>query len=132
VLLRVMMGGARRPELVDLHDGELQSRARHDLAEAIGQDPEPRFVRILRHRRGIPQYTVGHLARLERAASRLALWPGLHLAGNAYRGIAVNDCVREAGPLATRVLRELGARLGTGGRVPSPPPASIGYEGPSP
>jgi oxygen-dependent protoporphyrinogen oxidase len=42
----------------------------------------------------MPQYTVGHSARVEEIESRAANIPGLHLAGNAYRGIGIPDCVR--------------------------------------
>jgi oxygen-dependent protoporphyrinogen oxidase len=59
---------------------------------------------VFRHPVGIPQYTVGHLARLARIDAALATLPGLFVAGNSYRGVAINSCVTEAGPLADRVL----------------------------
>ena len=65
---------------------------------------EPEFVRVFRHPLGIPQYVVGHLARLERIEARLRGHPGLFVAGNGYRGVAINACVSEAGPLAHRIL----------------------------
>ena len=66
----------------------------------MGLEAEPDFVRIFRHPRGIPQYVVGHLDRLARIEERLARHPGLFVAGNGYRGVAINACVAEAGPLA--------------------------------
>jgi oxygen-dependent protoporphyrinogen oxidase len=72
----------------------------------MGLHASPEFVRIIRHRRGIPQYTVGHLDRLERIDARLRAHPGLYLAGNSYRGVSVNSCVAEAGPLADRILAD--------------------------
>jgi oxygen-dependent protoporphyrinogen oxidase len=74
----------------------------------MGLSAEPAFVRIFRHPLGIPQYVVGHLERLARLEDRLARLPGLHLAGNGYRGVAINSCVAEAGPLAERVLSAKG------------------------
>jgi protoporphyrinogen oxidase len=44
------------------------------------------------------------LARLERVEARLQRHPGLFVAGNGYRGVAIGACVAEAGPLAQRIL----------------------------
>jgi oxygen-dependent protoporphyrinogen oxidase len=61
-------------------------------------------VRVFRHPLGIPQYVVGHLDRLGRIEGRLARHRGLFVAGNGYRGVAINSCVTEAAPLADRVV----------------------------
>jgi protoporphyrinogen/coproporphyrinogen III oxidase len=109
VLLRVMLGGAHDPGAVELEDAALLDVVRRDLSTTMGLDLEPELVRIVRHRVGIPQYTVGHRKRLEAIDARLAHYPGLHVAGNGYRGVAINACAAEAGPLAERVLADLGA-----------------------
>jgi oxygen-dependent protoporphyrinogen oxidase len=70
----------------------------------MGLSTEPAFVRIFRHPLNIPQYVIGHLERLARIEDRLARLPGLHLAGNGYRGVAINACVAGAGPLAERIV----------------------------
>jgi len=70
----------------------------------MGVGVRPDFVRIIRHTTGIPQYTVGHLDRLARAEARLATLPGVALAGNAYRGVAINACIAEAPAIAEQVL----------------------------
>lgn len=103
-LIRVMIGGACDPHVVDLEDAELLRIVRADLTETMGLQAAPEFVRVVRHRRGIPQYTVGHLARLQRIDERLALHPGLYLAGNSYRGVSINSCVAESGPIADRIV----------------------------
>jgi protoporphyrinogen/coproporphyrinogen III oxidase len=103
-LVRVMIGGALDPEAVRLDDAELLAVVRRDLVATMGLSADPDFVRVFRHPLGIPQYVVGHLERLARIEDRLAHLPGLHLAGNGYRGVAINACVAEAGPLAERVL----------------------------
>jgi oxygen-dependent protoporphyrinogen oxidase len=99
-----MIGGALDPEAVRLDDAELLAVVRRDLQSTMGLSADPDFVRIFRHPLGIPQYVVGHLDRLDRISERLARLPGLHLAGNGYRGVAINSCVAEAGPIAERVL----------------------------
>jgi oxygen-dependent protoporphyrinogen oxidase len=104
VLLRVMIGGALDPEASRLEDAELLAAVRRDLQATMGLAADPELVRIFRHPLGIPQYEVGHLERLARVEDRLARLPGLHLAGNGYRGVAINACVAGAGPLAERIL----------------------------
>ena len=104
VLLTSMIGGARDPEAVGLSDAVLLSAVRGDLQATMGIDKQPRFVRIFRHPRGIPQYTIGHPKRMATIDSRLAGHPGLFLCGNSYRGISVNACVAEAPQIAESVL----------------------------
>ena len=72
VLLRVIVGGATDPEAVDLPDDGLLARVREDLATTMDVRAEPTLVRIVRHRVGISQYTVGHVDRVERAERLLA------------------------------------------------------------
>jgi oxygen-dependent protoporphyrinogen oxidase len=106
-LLRAMIGGAHDEGALALDDAALLSVVRKDLALTMGLEADPVLVRIFRHPRGIPQYTVGHLDRLARAEARLERLPGVYLAGNSYRGVAINACVAEAGPLAGRILSRL-------------------------
>jgi oxygen-dependent protoporphyrinogen oxidase len=102
-----MIGGATDPEAIDLTDGELLRVVRADLERTMGLRVPPEFVHIVRHRRGIPQYTIGHLGRLERIEAGLAPAPGLFLAGNSYRGVAVNSCIDEGRKLASRITAHL-------------------------
>jgi oxygen-dependent protoporphyrinogen oxidase len=103
-LLRVMIGGACDPAAVGLDDRSLVSHVRPDLARTMGLTCAPEFTRIIRHRRGIPQYVTGHLDRIRRIEARLQGHPGLFLAGNSYRGVSLNACVSDAGQIAERVL----------------------------
>jgi oxygen-dependent protoporphyrinogen oxidase len=106
-----MVGGAADPEALSLSDDQLLARVREDLAATMDLRAEPTFVRVLRHRFGMPQYTVGHLDRLARAERRLAdACPGVLLAGSSYRGVAVNACITDAGRVAERILAEARAR----------------------
>jgi len=104
VLLRTLVGGARDPRAGELEDDRLLQLVHDDLATAMGVRAAPEFVRIYRHPRGIPQYTVGHLARLQAMRERLDRLPGLLLHGNGYRGISLNDCVRFAAEVADQAL----------------------------
>lgn len=96
VLLRSMMGGACFPEYVTLSDDEVVARVRQDLKVTMAIDAAPEFIRVFRHPQAIPQYTVGHGARLKSLEESLRAHPGLILTGNSYRGIGLNDCVAAA------------------------------------
>ena len=106
-LMRVMIGGALDPEVIDLDDDTLLGIVRIELAQTMGLHVAPEFVRIVRHSRGIPQYTTGHVARLQRIDALLQPHPGLFLAGNSYRGVSINSCVAESGGIADRVLEHV-------------------------
>jgi oxygen-dependent protoporphyrinogen oxidase len=104
-LLTCMLGGARRPDLFNVEDRELLSAVRADLKHTVGLSEAPSFHRIVRWRRGIPQYNVGHLARLRRIDEAVSRLPGLALTGNAYRGVGLNDCIRNSATLAAQLLQ---------------------------
>ena len=96
VLLRSMMGGACFPEYIKFSDAEVEQRVRFDLEKTMGISAAPSFIRIFRHEKAIPQYTVGHGKRLEALTGLVANHSGLVLTGNSYRGIGLNDCVAAA------------------------------------
>jgi protoporphyrinogen/coproporphyrinogen III oxidase len=110
-LIRVMLGGAHDPKVVELADDELLEIVRRELLSTMGLGLAPCFTKIFRHPFGIPQYVVGHRDRLSRLSTLIGRRPGLYLAGNAFNGVAINSCVAEAGPLAERVLAGLGGAL---------------------
>jgi len=102
-LLRLMVGGVRAPELASLPGEELLAMARGELSDILGIAAEPVLARAFFHDRGIPQYLVGHGKVLERIDARLAAFPGIYLNSNAYRGIALNDCVLQSRLAAERI-----------------------------
>jgi oxygen-dependent protoporphyrinogen oxidase len=115
VLLRSMMGGATNPGAIELTEPEIETRVRADLKEIMGIAAGPDFVRIFRHSRAIPQYTVGHSRRLLAISERLSAFPGLFATGNAFFGVGLNDCVHSSNQIAERVLTLLRQRSGSGG-----------------
>jgi oxygen-dependent protoporphyrinogen oxidase len=104
-LLRCFLGGAGDEAVLALPDEEITSIVRRDLREIIGLEAEPRFVRIYRWRSAMAQYTRGHLDRVARIERNVAQIPGLALAGNAFRGIGVPDCIRMGAEAATAMAK---------------------------
>lgn len=104
VLLRVLVGGARDPDAAAYDDDQLLDLVRYDLATTMSIEAAPELVRLYRHPRAIPQYTLGHLHRLRDIRDRLDRLPGLLLHGNGYRGVALNDSIRLAGEIAEAAL----------------------------
>lgn len=100
VLYTCMVGGARQGELVKQDEAELVKLAREELKALAGVTAEPSFTEVIRWPRGIPQYNVGHRDRVAAIDASVARWPGLTLTGNAYKGIGLNDCIRNAKQLA--------------------------------
>ena len=103
VLATVMLGGARDPSAVASSDQALIDTARAALSSLAGVRGDPRFALVLRHEKAIPQYVLGHADRLATIDARLRDLPGLFLAGNSYRGIAINACLAEAPKVADSV-----------------------------
>lgn len=107
-LMRVLLGGVHRPDLVAVPSAEAVAIVRAELAELMGVEGEPTLVRVFDWPRGIPQYTMGHGERIAVIERETAALPGLWLTGNGYRGVGVNDCVRDGRRVAAGVLQSLG------------------------
>jgi oxygen-dependent protoporphyrinogen oxidase len=106
-LIRAMVGGVRSPALAALAPAELLELVRSELAATMGVTADPILTRSFFHEKGIPQYLVGHGKVLGRIEERLAAFPGIYLNSNAYRGIALNDCVLQSRLTAERIIRDL-------------------------
>ncbi len=104
VLLRVFIGGALQRELLESDDGALQQMAGEELRDLMGIEAEPLHSVLSRYPDAMPQYLVGHSGRVERIESMLEQYPRLALAGNAYRGVGLPDCVHSGEQAAERVL----------------------------
>jgi oxygen-dependent protoporphyrinogen oxidase len=77
---------------------------RDELKEKMGITAEPLFQKVTPWPQSMPQYTVGHIDRLKVTEEMLADFPGLHLVGNAYRGVGIPDCIRMAQEVSDRVI----------------------------
>ena len=107
VLLRSMIGGARKQELALMPEGRIIDLVTSELKDIMGIAVNPDFVKVYTHKRGIPQYFVGHGKRLEMIDAVISKFKGFYITGNAYRGIGVNDCIDNSYKLAERIVQEI-------------------------
>lgn len=106
-VVRCFIGGSKNEEVFSKHDKAMVDIVRSELRKILKLHAEPLAVRISRWPRVIAQYEMGHTARVERIRSFVDTADGLGLAGNAYSGIGVPDCVRSGTEAAHKVLRDL-------------------------
>jgi oxygen-dependent protoporphyrinogen oxidase len=104
VLLRSFAGGTADPGFASLPEPEAVATVRRDLGRILGIRAEPEFTHDHIWLRAIPQYLLGHAGRMAAVLRAAAGLGGLHMAGSAYHGVAVNDCVRDARRVAGEVL----------------------------
>lgn len=108
VLVRAFIGRAGNDAGIDLSELELLAMVKDELRDVVGIAAEPIFHRTFRWPLAMPQYVKGHLARLEVIESNTKKWPGLALAGNAYRGIGLPDCIASGEAAAKSVAAYIG------------------------
>jgi oxygen-dependent protoporphyrinogen oxidase len=106
VLIRVYAGRFRERDVTLLADVDLVALARDELA-LVGVEAQPVLTRIQRWPDGMPQYVLGHPERLARIDAALGRHPGLALAGAAYRGVGIPDCIRSGEAAAASVAEAL-------------------------
>jgi oxygen-dependent protoporphyrinogen oxidase len=107
-LIRCFLGGARDPAILDQPDDEILRIVRQELREILNLAADPLFTRIYKWRDAMAQYNVGHIERIRSIEQACRELPNLALAGNAYHGIGVPDCVRSGAGAANRILQALG------------------------
>lgn len=96
--LTAMLGGARKPDLLALSDGELIAKVKEGLHKHLGITAKPEVIAVSRATHAIPQYEVGHIKRVQKIVHALDVWSEgrVQLLGCAWNGVSVNDCIAEA------------------------------------
>ena len=110
VLLRGFIGGPQNQHLLEADDAALIETVRAQIVDLLGMAPDARpvYADVYRWNGGMPQYTLGHLDRVDRIESLSAKVPGFALAGGAFRGVGVPNCIESGERAVTKVLGELG------------------------
>ncbi|MBX7165062.1 MAG: protoporphyrinogen oxidase [Pirellulales bacterium] len=103
-LLRVFLGGAARPQQLELTDDELRRIVADELGDLLGITGDPVLFEVQRWRRAMPQYHLGHLERVAQIEAHAAALPRLALAGSAYRGVGVPHCIVSGETAARQVI----------------------------
>ena len=108
-LLRCFFAGRNAEEVWALADDRIVGIVRKELQQILGPQitglrADPLFARVYKWKSAMAQYGVGHLDRLDRIEHLRRQLPGLALAGNAYRGIGVPDCVRSGSDAAKQLV----------------------------
>jgi protoporphyrinogen/coproporphyrinogen III oxidase len=106
-LLRCFVSGKNAEDVWQLADDQIVGIVRNELQQILGVRAEPLFARVYRWKSAMAQYGVGHLDRIDRIDRMRQQLPGLALAGNAYRGIGIPDCIRSGRDAATQLAETL-------------------------
>jgi oxygen-dependent protoporphyrinogen oxidase len=109
VLLTTFVGGQREPSLPSLPEDDLQRLVHEDLAALLGAR-HPLSVTVTRWPRAIPQYTIGHLDRVQEAVKIENAMPGLFLCASWRGGVAVGDCIASGRAMAATIAGHLESR----------------------
>ena len=105
ILLRAFVGGSLQPELFSDDDRTMEKNVRDELAALLAVTALPQFARVWRHPNSMPQYHVGHDARVKRIELELQKFATLSLAGSAYHGVGIADCVRTGEEAAETIIK---------------------------
>ena len=112
VLVRTFVGGACQSELAELDDEAVRRLVNEELGQLLKISGAPIFEQIVRWPRAMPQYHVGHLDLVAEIERRAAQHDGLALAGNAYRGVGVPQCVKSGEAAAEAIMKTSPAPVG--------------------
>ena len=105
IVARCFVGGASDAAALEEPDDAIVAAVTSELQEIAGITARPKFSRVSRWPKSMAQYTVGHAQRMAEVNERLAAIPGLYLAGNAYSGIGIPDCIRMGKAAAEEILK---------------------------
>ena len=110
ILARVFLGGVLQSDMMQLSDDDMIAAAREEFRALVGVTAAPGITEVQRWPAAMPQYAVGHLDRVAQIEAAAAPIPNLFLAGAAYRGVGVPDCVHSGEIAAEAAFERLAAR----------------------
>jgi len=102
-LIRVFAGGARAPELAVMPEEQLVPLLLKELRKIIRIEGEPLFTTVAHWANTMPQYNVGHRERIRKIESLVSVEPSLALAGNAFQGVGIPNCIHTGFTAAEKI-----------------------------
>ena len=99
-MLRCYLGGALQEEIAEKDAETLETLVRNDLQKIMGINETPIFCKVFQNHKSNVQYYVNHSERIDSVMEDLKKFPGLFLAGSAYRGIGIPDCIQNGNQAA--------------------------------
>ena len=110
VMLRCYLGGALQEDIAEKDEQTLETLVRQDIKEIMGVEEEPVFCKVFHNRKSNVQYRVNHSQRIDSLMKDLENFPGLFLAGSAYRGIGIPDCIQSGNLSAESAIQFLAGK----------------------
>ena len=107
ILARAFVGGEMSREMMSLSDDEIVAAVRDEFRALLGVSAMPGFAEVRRWPDSMPQYEVGHLSRVAEIERAVAQIPAFAIAGAAYRGVGIPDCVRSGEDAADAISAKL-------------------------
>lgn len=111
LVLRTSVGRYGETEILQREDADLVAVSRHDLRAATGLDATPVETRVTRWTDGLPQYPVGHHARVARIRDHVGKLPGLAVCGAQYDGVGIPACIASAYAAVDQIRGDLGSKV---------------------
>ena len=105
VMLRCYVGGALQEEIAEKDTETLETLVRQDLQQIMGITEIPIFCKVFKNNKSNVQYHVNHSQKIDSIMEDLKNYPGLFLAGSAYRGIGIPDCIQNGNLAAESALK---------------------------
>ena len=109
-MLRCYVGGALQEEIAEKDKEVLAELVKKDLLEIMGIKETPIFCKVFQNHKSNVQYHVNHSEKIDSIMEDLKNYPGLFLAGSAYRGIGIPDCIQNGNQSVESALEFLNAK----------------------
>jgi oxygen-dependent protoporphyrinogen oxidase len=113
VAMTSFVGGATDPEITTRPEEQIAATVHEELARVLQIREQPVVQRVHRYERALPQYNIGHTARIEQLEQLCRENPGIYVAGNYLGGPSFGACVERA----FQVAREIEAAVHPAGNV---------------
>src|SRR5258708_19466713 len=107
ILARAFVGGEMSREMMTLSDDEMVAAVRDEFRALLGVSAAPGFAEVRRWPDSMPQYEVGHLARVAEIERAIAEIPAIAIAGPAYLAVGIPDCIRSGEDAANAIFAKL-------------------------